>query len=681
MRKVVTVQANTVEEATAHAIELIGLPIEEVRVEVLSNPGRRLMGLRKVMAEVMVTQLKTEVVEKPVVSTKLTDIEQIIDDMMTKQPTPSTNHVQKEESGSDYKVTGARIMNGKLEFVFVADEYPTITPIESITLYVNNEELTETTKVLPDDDVTIAVRDALIPPQFTIKLIEHEMIALLTFTPGQRIKRTLVDTPFKKHLLIEVSEEIEYYNDLKPQQIVDELKGMGIQQGIEFAAVKKVTDVSKPYELIVAKGQLPIEGTDGDLEVHINYEEFDPDGLEKVDFREMNAITNVIKDQVIATHIPPVPGTEGRSLLGKVIMVKPVRDILLRLGKNVRMDGENIMTTISGRPSLDWREKIVKIEVNHEFNHPGEVDIESGNIRFEGDVRIGGNILPSMFVRATGSVLVGGSVTKATVHAVKSAVINGNVLSSKISVGEQEGYISEVVGNLKNVVPLLEQIKDAIDQIFLIRGGGADELSPAELKRLIYLLLEKKYSHFEALNKEFIDSVKDHSAQLSEEWTDISHKFYAVFVNPLNEELASLIDFQKLIEDANMLIQMYGIELSPQSQLSLPYAINSELYSNGDIEITSKGVYHSILIAENNITIKGVCRGGEIRAVNTIDLQETGSESPVKTVVQTSATGRVKIGKAYIGTELQIGNRKHICSIDEVGIFARLNEEDELILR
>lgn len=677
----VTVQARTVEEATEQALELIGLAREDVHVEVLSNPGRRLMGLRKVMAEVMVTQIE-EKAEEELPPNKALDFEQMIDEMMTGEKPPVNLDSQKESIPSATQSdTGARIYNGEIEFVFGEEQYPVIEPSSNVLLYVNEEQKTDKTMILPSDQVNITLCDELVLPNFSIKLIEQEMIALLTFTPGKRVIRALADTDFKTHLRIEVKEEIEYYNDLQPQQIVDELKAMGVQQGLLFPAIKKVIGVNKPYELIVAKGTLPVEGADGDLEVHINYEEFDPDSLEQVDFREMNVITNVIEGQVIATHILPVPGTEGRSLLGKSIPVKPVRDVVLRLGKNVEMVEQNVVATISGKPALDWREKLVKVEVNHEFHHPGEVDLESGNIRFEGDVRIGGNVLPSMFVGATGSIDVGGSVTKATVHAVKSAMIRGNVLSSTISVGKQEVVISELVGRLKDVVTLLDQIKEAVEQIFLIRGDAEDELSPSELKRLIYLLLEKKYSHFETLNKDFIQSVRKHAEQLTPEWSAIADKLYNIFVTPLNEELEGMAGFELLIEEAKVLVELYGFEVSPQTQLILPYAINSVLYSNGNIEITSKGVYQSTLTAEGNVTIRGVCRGGEIIAQNEVTLQETGSESPVKTVVKTSAAGRIKIGKAYVGTEIQVGMRKHSFSRDELDINARLDEEGELLLR
>ena len=578
------------------------------------------------------------------------------------------------------RISGARIQDGEIEFQFDGDRLPSVIPNDHALLTINGELRSEPVLIQREDEVAITIHDEVIAPKFTVQLMEKDMIALLSFTPGQRIKRTLSNTVWAPRLVIRVEEEIEYTNDLKPQMIVDELKSMGIQQGILFPAIKKVTEVDKPYELIVAKGTLPIPGTDGDLEVHIRYEEFDPDSEEKVNFREMNAITNVKEGQVIATHVPPVAGTAGHSLLGRPIPVKPVRDILLRLGKNVKQVEQDIVTLISGKPMLDWRERLVKIDVNNEFNHPGEVGLESGNIRFEGDVRIGGNVMPSMFVGATGSVFIGGSVTKAEIHAMKTVVVRGNVLSSTISVGKQEAMVSELATLIKNVTEFLVQIREAVNQIFIIRGQGEERLSPSELKRLIYLLMEKRYSQFEEVNKTFIQRVREQKDKVNEEWSSVANQLYDIFINPLNEDLQSMEEFEQLIENAQILVQLYDTESSPQTTLTVPYAINSTLYSNGHIEVVSKGVYHSDLSADETVKIKGVCRGGEIYARLEVSLQEAGSESPIKTIIRTSADGRIKIGKAHIGTEMYIGTRKYVFSKDATNINAHLDSQGELDL-
>lgn len=684
LKKAVTVQANTVEEAIQQALGMLEMPLEKVQVEVLTNPGRRLMGLRKVLAKVTVTGIEEVEEAAPVVKelSKIEELAKLLDTVDVKTPIVAGRVDQRKvsETLSQENESVVRIQDGKVQFQFGGDRLPTIIPNDNALLYVNGELQTEIALIQPNDQVNLTICDEVVAAKFTIQLIEKDMIALLSFTPGKRIKRSLANTAWDSKLTIQVDEEVEVTNDLKAQQIVDELKNMGINQGILFPAIKKVTEVDKPYELIVAKGTLPVEGTDGDLEVHIRYEEFDPDTEEKVDFREMNAITNVKEGQVIATHVLPVAGTPGQSLLGKPIPVKSVRDIVLRLGKNVKQVEQDIVTLISGKPVLDWRDRLVKIDVNNEFNLAGEVGLESGNIRFEGDVRIGGSVQPSMFVGATGGVFVGGAVTKATIHAMKSVMIRGNVLSSTISVGKQDATISELARLIKDVTYLLEQIKEAIDQIFVIRGQSEEELNPSELKRLIHLLMEKRYAQFEDLNKQFIKKVRSQKQVLDKEWTDVADSLYDIFVNPLNENMKNVEAFSKLIEDAQILVQLYDAESSAQTMLSVPYAINSTLYSNGHIEVTSKGVYQSDLTAGQTITIKGVCRGGEISAPISVDLQETGSVSPVKTVIRTSAEGRIKIGMAYVGTEIFVGIRKYVFTKDAMNITARLNTEGEIDL-
>lgn len=666
MSQVIVVQAKTVEEATTQALAALGITREEAEVEVLVNPSRRLMGLRRVLAEVKVTKL-----EKTSALTEEMAFEQAIDAIFEGESMTSAQ--VKEEQG-------VRIHKGVLEFLIDEESYPTIETGEGVLFRVNGKSKYGKVVVEPGDQVRLEVSNEVIPPQFSIQLLEQDMIGLLTFTPGKAIVRTIADAPFSSYLKVTAEEEVTYFNDLDPQQIVEELKRIGVQQGLIFPAIKKVTTVDKPYELIVARGTSPIEGSDGDLEVHIELDEFDPDSLARIDFREMNKISSSKAGDVIATHIPPVEGRVGQNLRGQSIPVSPVRDINLRLGKNVELVDKQVIAKISGNPSVTWQDRMVKIDVNPEFHHPGEVSLESGNIRSEGDVRIGGNVQSSMFVGATGSIHIGGAVTQATVQAMGSVAIYGNVLSSTVTVGQQEVIMNDLVAQLGRLVTLLKKIKIAMEQIFVIRGTTADELRSSELKQLIYLLLEKKYSDFERLNKSFIQAVKENERELTEEWQGVAGQLHAIFVAPVHEDMQMMDHLYDVIEEAKMLVDRYRIDGSSKEQLIVPYAVNSTLYSNGDIQVVSKGVFQSKLTAENNITVKGVCRGGEVAATNQIILDETGSESPVKTLIRTSETGRIKIGKAYAGTEIQIGNRRYSFMRDGYKVHARLNEEGELVL-
>lgn len=656
LNEVIVVQANTVEEATQQALDSLGISRDEAKVEVLVRPSRRLMGLRRVLAEVQVTKIE----QSPAIKE-----EKAIFDGEALSPTEQN---------------GVRVHQSELDFRFDGEPYPTVEVDEGIVLCVNGEVQHESVTIRPDDIVTLEVLDEGIPPHFSIQLTEQDMIALLTFTPGEKITRTLADTKFTQNLKVIPQEETAYYNDLDPQEIVEQLKKMGVQQGIVFSEINQVVNAEKPCEFIVARGVSPVEGNDGSLEVAVGGDEFDPAGLERIDYREMNKIANSQKGDVIATHILPVEGTAGWNLRGKTIPVSPVRDITIRLGENVELVGDQIISQISGNPSIKWHDRIVKVDVNPVYHHPEDVDLESGNIRSEGDVRIAGNVRSSMFVGATGSIHIGGAVRHATVEALKSVVIQNNVLSSMITVGQQRTVENEYFNRLEQLVKLLKQIKTAIEQVLVIRGTPKDELASAEIKQLVYLLLEEKYSNFAKLNKDFIQFIRENENALTEEWRAIADQFHVIFAAPTHEETLLMNHLYEVIHEATALVDAYRIEASTKEQLVVPYAVNSTLYSSGDIQVVADGVFQCKLTAENNITVKGVCRGGEVIAQNHITLDETGSESPVKTLIQTSSTGWIKIGKAYAGTEIQIGNRRYSFMKDGYDIHARLNKDGELLL-
>lgn len=158
-------------------------------------------------------------------------------------------------------------------------------------------------------------------------------------------------------------------------------------------------------------------------------------------------------------------------------------------------------------------------------------------------------------------------------------------------------------------------------------------------------------------------------------------KLYEVFITSENKQLKDMGGFELLIGEVKTLVELYGEKAAPKLYLSVPYAINSVLYSNGNIEVTSKGLYHSSVTAGHDIKVRGVCRGGEIIAANKISLQNTGSVNLIKTVVRTGEKGNITIGHAHAGTEIHVGNRSYTFTANEMGVFARLDDEGMLLIK
>ncbi|WP_252504587.1 FapA family protein [Sporosarcina sp. Marseille-Q4943] len=321
----------------------------------------------------------------------------------------------------------------------------------------------------------------------------------------------------------------------------------------------------------------------------------------------------------------------------------------------------------------------VKAQMVNEFFHDGNVDVRSGNIQFDGDVRIGQDVENSMFVEAAGKVFIHGAVRKATIEAGTSAIIEGNVLSSTISVGMQEMLEEKLAEQLSGILSYLERINETILQIIQIRGVQPEEVDASELKELVRVTLREEYLDFQYENSEFIQKAKEHSAGLSPEWEPVIEKLYNVFTDTSMTVVKNAEEFSTLLKEAHALVEQYSARECGNSLLKLPYAINSTLSCNGNIEVTDSGLHNCSVTAKKQVFIEGCCRGGVIVGSEKVSIQETGSKKGVKTVIKTDGEGTITIGLARCGTEIWIGDAVHRIDTDTLGVHARVIDGKLLI--
>ncbi|MCM3710329.1 FapA family protein [Sporosarcina luteola] len=315
--------------------------------------------------------------------------------------------------------------------------------------------------------------------------------------------------------------------------------------------------------------------------------------------------------------------------------------------------------------------KSVTVQAN-EFLHDGNVDIRSGNIKHDGDVRIAQDVENSMSVGATGKVFICGAVRKATIEAGTSAIIEGNILSSTVTVGMQEVLEEMLAEQLGGLLSYLERIKDTILQIIQIRGVKPEEVDASELKELVLVILKEKYMDFQHDKNEFIQKAKNHSTELSLGWKPVIEKLYNVFTDTSMTVVRNAEEFSKLLNEAHVLVEQFSAGGSGCSLLKIPYAINSTLSCNGTIEVTDSGLYNCSVSAKKHVSVEGCCRGGIITAGEKVSIKETGSAKGVKTVVKTESGGTITIGLARCGTELWIGDTVHHIDKDTLGVYARI---------
>lgn len=207
-----------------------------------------------------------------------------------------------------------------------------------------------------------------------------------------------------------IGEEAPY---ISPALIEAFLRENGITAGIIEEALIALSDhISYEQEILVAKGKEPINGKNGYFQFTSMIEDakskpvVNPDG--SVDYINSLKLAMVNQDELFALYIPATAGEYGYTVFSE--MLPPVK------GKEQRaLRGKGFYVSEDGREyRASYKGRITKTEnritVEKLYVVKGDLDIEKGNLNFNGDVEIMGDVRSGLSIVADGSIFVHGHV-------------------------------------------------------------------------------------------------------------------------------------------------------------------------------------------------------------------------------------------------------------------------------
>ena len=208
------------------------------------------------------------------------------------------------------------------------------------------------------------------------------------------------------------------------------LEKAGVKVGIDPQGMVSMFQEPRYLRLVpMAFGEPPVEGEDGQITENFPREltrevVVDEHGI--ADYRAMNYVQIIKKGSVICDITPPVKGTPGIRLDGKPIPPRSVQMPKVPRGVNTTLseDGRQLLATMDGH--LEYTNGAFHVRPVLEIH--GDVDYNTGNIDFIGDVQITGDVRENFSVRATGSITVDGIVEGATVDAGGDLTITRGVV-------------------------------------------------------------------------------------------------------------------------------------------------------------------------------------------------------------------------------------------------------------
>jgi uncharacterized protein (DUF342 family) len=214
------------------------------------------------------------------------------------------------------------------------------------------------------------------------------------------------------HLLI-----VDKDREFTEENVLHELWVNKVRKGILRKEIKKIIDGTyKERSILVACGQSPRSGKDGWYEYFFRTDisrkpKLLADG--SVDYQNIEWFDTVKREDKLAVYHPAEDGVNGYTVRGDVLpaMKGKEQGVLVGFGFRLEPDQKTYVSTVDGYVELkDNRLEISNLLV------VGETTIATGNIVFNGDVHVKGNVGSQTEIRAAGDVVVDGFVEAAVIE-------------------------------------------------------------------------------------------------------------------------------------------------------------------------------------------------------------------------------------------------------------------------
>jgi uncharacterized protein len=686
MAQSIVSKGKNVMDAVNIGLGILGAEKGDVSIEIIQQESRSFFRSKPAVVKLTKTKTENEKETSP-------PLEEVIAEELTfrvlEQSIEPEKNVTKEREQPTFPASMQTegkvwVKDGQLVGKPSPMQYPTITVGKGINLYRNGERIEGSVVVTKDVKFEIHTEDEIIETIWDMEMDSQKLTVTLHVEPGKKISRYVKDTKPESHLFLEAHEEIEWQNTLTYEDVLLNLESLKVIHGFHHTEIMKAIETKEAGSFIIAKGKEPTEGQNGYIELKsdVDLKEEGPKRLENgnVDYRELKYIPTVNKGQVIAVIHPPTPGLPGVTVTNEPLPAKQTYPLIVRAEKGTLLmeNDTKIVAMEPGRPMIEQSSQLVKVSIMDKMIHHGDVDISTGNIRFNGDVDIIGNINNEMKVEATGMVTVTKNVDMSTINAKDSVIIHRNIIGSSISSGKDNLFISELLLLVDELEQDVAKLIQSMDQLSKVPALKLSDYESKGLLPLIKLLLEKRFRNIPLIVKQFKEVITKGRGWLDEEWEEFAVHLRDCFLSTMPSKWHTFEQLQVLLSIIQQFQSKYRLVNNEKNFIELLYALNSSIYCSGDVTIFGQGCFNTKIQSGGNLKINGVLRGGVVYARLGAFIKEAGAVGGVSTRIIVPAGQKIMIDLAREGTTIQIGKYSHTFDQDIHHIEATLDENGRI---
>ncbi len=223
---------------------------------------------------------------------------------------------------------------------------------------------------------------------------------------------------------IEVPKEKYVYAD-----IIDVLQRNDVEYGIQEDAVQDFVALRiANKEIRVAKGDNRGIAADGKYIFNFKMALTDqPKELENgcADYSAVRIAELAEKDMLLCEYVPCKQGKKGRTVNGIVLEGRDGKELPELTGVGIRKDENRYYATTRGFIYCDPQASVLNVREVYVMN--GSVNRYTGNVMYDGEIVINGDVRDLVEIVASGDIIISGFVESAKLKSGQNVVIKGGI--------------------------------------------------------------------------------------------------------------------------------------------------------------------------------------------------------------------------------------------------------------
>jgi hypothetical protein len=566
--------------------------------------------------------------------------------------------------------------------IFVMDaqaggRQPTLISSPFIEITVNGVPAVNTAVVTASDDIAWQVVRLPHKP-YELACSEDGMAVTLTVRAENMIRPTLRETAPCLFYSPELEETPRTdWNELE-SDILRELEEMRVQSScVKREWIIPAMMEQSGHPVMIAEGIPAKPGRDGYVETYFANatESVITEWNKAVNYREHTLIPSVEPGTPLGKIHLAVPGEAGVDVFGRHVPPPQVSEVVVRLRRNVEMnENGQIVALKAGRPSLTG-EKIKYFDIQTVYTVAGDVDLSTGNVYFNGDVVVQGDIQEGMRVEASGNIYVFGSAHHATIVSAQNIYVRGHVTKCQLYGGKLGLLYSNLYRCLKQLTEQYDGLERDAKQLWEASQAKGTSLA---IGQIFGILIEMRYQDLRKRIAEFDELLRGAGNMLPMEFT-MASRLLALFRNRhLMNGITQLSDFRKIYDYLRAIRVQIENSVFEESDIVVSSANLSRLETNGSLVVTGPGLVNCEVKVNKNCLFKhpeSSCKGGKIEARGRIVVPEAGTPFGKNTYLYVGQS--IKVGRAA-GVTIRVGSRLIEILEEQTNLFFSLDREGNL---